>query len=136
MLQAQRRDRTQNLLWEGTRPAKVTLGHRHALGCQDPFSWLQDILWGQKGTSSLPQVEAWSQESCSFVALPVRLQKIPSCQIRVIAAENNAGEAERALRKGRGSERASEAAGAGPTQTGSSHPTTPSAAITALIRAL
>lgn len=108
---------------------------------------------GQKGTSSLPQVGAWSQESCSFMALPMRLQKIPSCQIRVIATENNAGQAERALHRGRGSGRASEAAGAWPTQTGplvgpfmsaflsgpafaSSHPTTPSAAITALIRAL
>lgn len=117
---------------------------------------------GQKGTSSLPQVGTQSQESCPLVALPVRLQKTPSCQIRVRATQNNAGQAERALCRGRGSGRVAEAAGACPSRTGplvgpfisrlplratpasarlclfprSLPTTTPSAAITALIRAL
>lgn len=122
------------------------------------FFWPQVIVLGRRATSSLAQVGTRPQESSLFVALPVRLQKTPSCQIRVIATENNAGRAERALHRGRGSGRASEAAGACPPRTGPLvgpfisclplgatpasaclclfPPTTPSAAITALIRTL
>lgn len=71
-------------------------------------------FWPQDFTSALPQVGTRSQGSSLFVALSVRLQKAPSYQIRVIATENNAGQAQQALCRGRGSGRASEAAGACP----------------------